>query len=71
MKYSLDKALGYYWHFMLGLPYTGMAVFSFNAINHSIFISDLEMRLSKSKLKDSVTSRALLLLTAIICPSFL
>lgn len=70
MKYSLDKALGYYWHFMLGLPYTGMAVFSFNAINHSIFISDLEMRLSKSKLKDSVTNRALLLLTAIIWPSF-
>ncbi|EFO61220.1 ATP-dependent RNA helicase A [Giardia lamblia P15] len=70
MKYSLDKALSYYWYFMLGLPYTGMAAFSFNAINHSIFISDLEMRLSKSKLKNSVTNRALLLLAAIVHPSF-
>lgn len=68
MKYSLDKSIIYYWHFMLGLPYTGMAIFSFNAINYSIFISDLEMKISRDKLKDSVTNTALLLLTAILNP---
>lgn len=70
MRYSLDKALIYYWHFMLGLPYTGMVVFAFNAINYFIFISDLEMQISAKKLTNSVKNTALLLLAAISDPSF-
>lgn len=70
LKYSLDKALIYYWYFMLGLPYTGMAIFAFNAINYSVFISDFEMKLSEKKLVNSVKNKALLLLAAISDPQF-